>query len=368
MTIPFPPVRNRRSAFTLIEVLVVIGIIGILIGLLLSAVQSVRAAAARISCQNNLKQIGLALHTFESANGYLPAGMVTEGDITDSFHTAYTCMLPFIEQDVIYRLYHFDKPWYDVSNYAAVGQQVPTFYCPANRHRGVMDLRPISQQWATNLPDFVGATDYILCKGANAGLGPDPTMIPLEARGLFNVSRADQTTTSTGQVQWLPTPEFRVRFTDIRDGLTNTIAVGEGAGGNPSFLVEDLLHPGQPVTEPFVNGPAVMDQAWGAASMGDPQHPWYAGIFGVTAQYGLASNPRDEPMNRNPGSPTFFGDDHSGFNNRGKDRVSGFRSTHPGGCNFLFADGSVRWLQESIDPVVYRALSTYAGGEVLSSD
>jgi prepilin-type processing-associated H-X9-DG protein/prepilin-type N-terminal cleavage/methylation domain-containing protein len=359
------PLRSPRRAFTLIELLVVIGITAILIGLLLSAVQHVRASAARLSCQNNLKQIGLALHSHEFATGYLPAGMVTELTVGDSFHTAYTSLLPFIEQDAVYRLYHFDKQWYDPANYTAVGQQVSVFYCPSNRHRGVMDLTAVSKQWSCNMPPYVGATDYILCKGANAGLGIDPTMIPFEVRGLFNVSRADHTTDPAGQAQCLPTPEFRVRFIDIRDGLTNTIAIGEGAGGNPAYLVEDILHPGDPVTEPFVNGPAVMEQGWGAASLSDPQKPWYAGIFGVTAQYGLAPNTQDEPMNRSPGSPTITSTDRSGFNQSGKDRVSGFRSMHPDGCNFLFADGSVRWLQQSIDPAAYRALSTYAGSEVL---
>jgi prepilin-type processing-associated H-X9-DG protein len=120
------------------------------------------------------------------------------------------------------------------------------------------------------------------------------------------------------------------------------------------------------VTEPFVNGPAVMDQAWSAASLGDARHPWYAGLFGVTAQFGLASSPLDEPMNRRPGTPTVIGSDRSGYNVTGKDRVSGFRSLHTSGCNFLYADGSTRWVGQGIAPAVYRALSTYAGGEVVS--
>ena len=108
-----------------------------------------------------------------------------------------------------------------------------------------------------------------------------------------------------------------------------------------------------------------MDQAWGAASLGDPSHAWTAGIFGVTAQFGMNPNPADEPMNRRPGSPTIVSGDTSGYNLSGRDRVSGFRSMHIGGCNFLFADGSVRFLQQSIDPVLFRAYSTYSGGETV---
>ena len=366
LSIVAQPMRSRRTAFTLVEVLVVVAIIAILIGLLLPAVQKARDAAARTSCRNNLKQFGLALQNYENANGYLPAGMVTELDIMDSFHTAFTYLLPYIEQDNIYRLYHFDKQWYDPDNYAAVGQQAPIFFCPSNRTRGVIDLTPYIKQWGAAMPPFVGASDYVLCKGANAGLAADPQLIPAQARGLFNVSQADFSNSTGGQIEWRPTPRFRVRFTDITDGFSSAIAIGEGTGGNGRYTVEDLKNPGQPVMEPFVNGPALMDQAWGVASLGDAQHPWTAGIFGVTAQFGLAPDFKDEPMNRHPGSPSIVGSDRSGYNVTGRDRVSGFRSMHSDGCNFLFADGSVHFLQRSIEPALYRALSTYAGGEVTS--
>src|SRR5262249_24881243 len=125
--------------------------------------------------------------------------------------------------------------------------------------------------------------------------------------------------------------------------------------------------PGQPATEPFIKGRARGDQAWGAASLGDPSHPWYAGIFGVTAQFGLPPNPMDEPMNLRLVTPSIISNDTSGYNVSGRDKVSGFRSMHLIGCNFLFADGSVHFIPQSVDPTTYRDLSTYAGGEVISA-
>ena len=358
--------RSRSSGFTLVELLVVIGIIAVLIGMLLPAVQKVRAAAARMSCGNNLKQFGLALHGFHDSNDYLPAGMVTQLNIQDSYHTGFTYLLPYLEGDNIHKLYQYDKQWYDKANYTAVEQQLPVFFCPANRTRGTMDLTPIIKQWNCAMPPFMGTTDYVLCKGANAGLGADPTLIPQSVRGLFNISQADYTFSNKGLLEFAPTPQFRIRFAHITDGLSSTIALGEAAGGNAYYLIADINDPTQPATEPFVNGPAVMEQAWAAASLGDPGHPWYAGVLGVTAQFGLSPAPLDEPMNRRPGTPTLIGADDSGYNVSGKDRVSGFRSMHFGGANFLYADGSVHYLTQSIDPVLYRALSTYAGGEVVN--
>jgi prepilin-type N-terminal cleavage/methylation domain-containing protein/prepilin-type processing-associated H-X9-DG protein len=367
---PFVPSRPRsasRGGFTLIELLVVIAIIGVLLALLLPAVQKVREAASRMKCANNLKQFGLALHGFHDAIGYLPAGMVTEMDMQDSYYTAFTALLPFLEQDNIHRLYHFDAQWYDPENYQAVGQQAAIFFCPSNRTSGRMDLTPIIKQWGAAMPPYIGSTDYVLCKGTRAQVDFSPANIPSQTRGLFNISQANRTTASSGQSQWLTTPQFIVRLTDITDGLSSTFALGEAAGGTPYYLVADINNPSQPVIEPFVNGPAIMEQGWAAASLGDPQHPWYAGIFGVTAQWGLAPDPMDEPMNRRPGMPSIIGAPAQRNNPaQFQDRISGFRSMHLIGCNFLFADGSVHFLPLGIDPFVYRALSTYAGGEVIS--
>src|SRR5262245_21307385 len=149
---------NRRGGFTLIELLVVIAIIAILIGLLLPAVQKVREAAARMSCSNNLKQIGLALHNFESAYGYFPTS--GEGNNTASppgtifdLNSTYTQILPYVEQENAYRLFDTKLP-YDHPANAARGAgkgEIKTFLCPSHPYRqadpqgyGQADYMPIA--------------------------------------------------------------------------------------------------------------------------------------------------------------------------------------------------------------------------------
>jgi prepilin-type N-terminal cleavage/methylation domain-containing protein/prepilin-type processing-associated H-X9-DG protein len=369
--------RSRRG-FTLMELVVVLAIIALLMGLMLPAVQKVREVANRLKCASNLKQFGLAMHGHNDAVGYLPPGITTWMNGEDAAHTGFTYMLPYLEQDAVFRQVNPTKQWYSQPNYAAVAYELPLMYCPSNRTHGSMDLTAELYAWGGPMPPRVGSTDYVLCKGANAAIHQNAGLIPPACRGVFNVyadsSNPDFTNldgTTTGLV---------VRLVDVTDGTSHTFAIGEGAGNNPYYLLRQMnvvnnqvVLGNGPATDPYTERLIVPDQAWAAASIAGENHPWYTSVFGVTAQYGLGPNPRDEPMNNRLVMPSAYADTEFGGNFTGDNRdgwafVSGFRSMHPGGCNFLFCDGSVRWVGQTIEPSVYRALSTYAGGEVVPGD
>jgi prepilin-type processing-associated H-X9-DG protein len=210
-----------------------------------------------------------------------------------------------------------------------------------------------------------------MSKGTNAALCAT-SPIPQAARGVFDVAST-------------------TRVNDITDGTSNTFGIGEAAGNNQRYLARYPYISNVPLLDPAVNTPQQIDQSWSAAMVVDgalfsSTHKAYGCVLGVTAQSGgifdatgAALPVDDEPLNGvanslpvPPGSFLVLAsvDNNGGCdnNNPTPDTVSGFRSVHPGGCNFVFMDGSVHFVKANIDAPTYRALSTRAGGEVLTGD
>ncbi len=343
----------KRAAVTLLELLVVIAIIAVLIGLLLPAVQKVREAANRAACVNNLRQLGIALHHHHDALGSFPPGYTVSGtdDLQMGGFGGFIQLLPFLEQDNWFSRWAPNLKWYDPPNAAIVSVEVKVFYCPSNRTHGVTDTSFMVPFAGRPLPN-VAACDYLLCKGANAALC-DVTQVPFSARGVFDVNT-------------------RTRLTDVTDGTSNTFAIGEGAGNNPRFGIRHYYTDTAPATDLFPGQSPLIDQSWSSGPMATKALHTLGllggSCLGVTAQRGGQADPYDERMNNPLALPAL--DCNNGCVNSGTapgafDTISGFRSAHPGGCNFLFCDGSVRFVSEAVSPGTYRALSTMAGGEVL---
>ena len=343
----------KRTAFTLVELLVVIAIVGVLVALLLPAVQKVREAAGRAACANNLKQFGVALHHRHDAHGAFPPGMTVLG--TDNLEMGafggFIDLLPFLEQENWTRRWDPARTWYDPPNDAIVSVEVKVFYCPSNRTGGVIDMSFLAPAAGRPVPNLA-ACDYLLCKGANAALC-EKTQIPPAGRGAFDVNT-------------------RTRLTDITDGTSTTFAVGEGAGNNARYGIRHYYQDTAPASDLFPGQSPRIDQSWSSGPTAT-QALHSIGLLGgttmgVTALRGGHPDPFDERMNNPLALPAL--DFNQGCVNAGTapgtyDMISGFRGVHPGGCQFVFCDGSVRFVKEGLAPAAYRGLSTIAGGEIV---
>ena len=337
--------RTPKSGFTLVELLVVIAIIGVLVGLLLPAVQSAREAARRMSCTNNLKQIGLAMHNFHDTRNSFPEGATAQFGAslpqTNLIVSGFAAILPFIEEANLQNLYNFDIPWEGQSPTVA-STPIKPYFCPSSAGENpVEDL----EFGALGLPvgTRFGVTTYLLSKGANFRWCNQPSSISPALRGVFDLGLK----TSIGQ---------------IRDGTSKTMLVGEGASG-PSLSICQ----GQGCTGPALTtasgAPATPFQAW---MVPQPVSTTYksAGLSARTSIFGTTA----DPLNKFPITETLI--DDSGFNGAAgctandADSTSNFSSPHPSGGNFAFGDGSVTFLTDDIDITVFRGLSTVGGGEV----
>jgi prepilin-type N-terminal cleavage/methylation domain-containing protein/prepilin-type processing-associated H-X9-DG protein len=317
----------RRRAFTLIELLVVVAIIGILIALLLPAVQKVREAADRTNCTNNLKQIGLGLHNFESINGRLPAGSPEVFQDLSGYLSPLVQILEYLEQGNTYKKFDLNQGPFDDVNVAAAAQKPKIFLCPSD---------PLQRE---STP--MGWTNY----HANAGSWS-------YARGWDGVFGPDY---AESGIPKLPP----VRFADITDGLSNTAAYAEVANGfgddarSARDLHRDCFEFGAPpardlatarrafLAKDWRTAPIPWDGTWRWRG-----YPWSEGTLWRGWYNHLLP----------PGSPCWYPNDWWLL-------VSPASSFHNGGVNVLWCDGSVRFIAESVDPDAWLAAGTRNGGE-----
>jgi prepilin-type N-terminal cleavage/methylation domain-containing protein/prepilin-type processing-associated H-X9-DG protein len=366
---------RRRRGFTLIELLVVIAIIGVLVGLLLPAVQKVREAANRMSCQNNLKQIGLALHNFaNNYNGQLPAALIHSGRMgggTNPYttygaqaiytgpeasfagatqyvvynHTGFVALLPYIEQDNLFKQYSYklvangSNPYgYTLGpdpagnpNRLVAAQIVKTYVCPSDKNppQVVVSSDPYQAFYERGVKGTypgVARSNYLFNTGYYTDYDRPYAQCATWARGVFGNNGA-------------------ANIASMMDGTSNTLAVGEGrqewrsstaygpywGAGTHTAVHGRVL---QVTPNPYVRsgGYGNLQNAIAYCAINGPYGSVVAGWTDVRATYQYAWQ---------------------------------FSSNHPGGANFVFCDGSVRFLQNSIDYLtVLMRLATPEGGEV----
>jgi len=312
--------RFNRNGFTLVELLVVIAIIGILIALLLPAVQAAREAARRSQCSNNLKQLGLALHNYHDVNGILPPPLGNSYGVWSGAgnHGNWMCrLLPFIEEQSLYkRLDPGDVELSVLADGTPVREVIiPKIICPSDNHPGFFTN---SQNYGTqkravsNYSASMGSQNNSPCGTHNNYFGHGPDV------------RNDDATRSASRLSgvighWT----LSVAFAQITDGLSNTIALGEVRPQcenhvRNGWLSTNALYTG---TGTAINFPTCENEQ----PYGSPCN-LYANAWGAS---------------------------------------QGFKSRHPGGCQFVLCDGSTRFMSETIDMVTYQQLGDRWDGQPL---
>jgi len=349
-------IQKNRKGFTLIELLVVIAIIAVLISLLLPAVQSAREAARRAQCVNNLKQIGLAMHNYESAYGAFPQGM--RGCCWGSWLIP---VLPYVEQTALFNAWNAygnnsgapgtvdgNFRYAGVCNITVTSARVNAYMCPSDPNNllttGIgqtlngQRFNVTSQNYVVNFGNITMQQGSVV-NGTMQPQFTDPSqqnkVIPFMGAPFGDVGSPNPDISGAGGIG---ATNGIVRMSSITDGLSNTMMVSETLVGQSgaSYDLRGFSHWAYAANFSGLRTPNSKDKDWMQSS-------------GYCNWPAIMSNP---PCQGGPGGLV----------------IIGARSKHPGGVNVTFCDGSVKFIKDSVNIVTYNALSSSKGGEVISAD